>query len=120
LKHETTKPNFIPYHQSKMAGTRQSARNLSQGNSSPPSATAANGNKRKADAASPTSNKKKQQKTLEEVIPDEAKREEVKAALANEDGDEKANGDAQDNAEMEDANGGSGRFDDDGCVLMDR
>jgi hypothetical protein len=32
----------------------------------------------------------------------------VKAALANEDGDEKANGDAKDNAETEDANGGAG------------
>jgi hypothetical protein len=90
-----------------MAGTRQSARNASQGNSSPPAATATNGTKRKADAASPSSNKKKQQKTLEEVIPDEAKREEVKAALANEDGD------TEDNVEMEDANGGAGTFVDD-------
>jgi hypothetical protein len=94
-----------------MAGTRQSARNASQGtNSSPPSATPTNGTKRKADASSPTSNKKKQQKTLEEVIPDEAKREEVKAALANEDSDDKAHGDAEDKTEMEDTNGGAGRL----------
>jgi hypothetical protein len=92
-----------------MAGTRQSARNAAT-NSSPPSATPTNGTKRKADAASPTSNKKKQQKTLEEVIPDEAKREEVKAALANENGDEKANGDAEDNIEMDDTNVGAGRL----------
>jgi hypothetical protein len=110
LKQQLTKYNLIPYHQTTMAGTRQSARNASQGNSSPPAATPTNGTKRKAEAASPTSNKKKQQKTLEEVIPDEAKREEVKAALANEDGDEKANGDAKDNAETEDANGGAGRL----------
>lgn len=68
-----------------MAGTRQSTRN-----SSPPNSTPTNGTKRKADEASPTSNKKKQQKTLEEVIPDETKREEVKAALRNEDNDEES------------------------------
>jgi hypothetical protein len=90
-----------------MAGTRQSARNGSQGNSSPPAATPTNGTKRKADDASPTSNKKKQQKTLEEVIPDEAKREEVKAALANEAGDELV----EDKTENEDANGGAGACD---------
>jgi len=93
-----------------MAGTRQSARNASQGNSSPPAATPANGTKRKADDASPSSNKKKQQKTLEEVIPDEAKREEVKAALANEAGDEMAEDKVEDKTETEDAIGGAGRL----------
>jgi len=63
-----------------MAATRQST---------PPAATPTNGNKRKAGEASPTSNKKKQQKTLEEVIPDASKREEVKAALANDDSGDK-------------------------------
>lgn len=85
-----------------MAGTRQSTRNAAQANSSPPAATATNGTKRKADGASPANNKKKQQKTLEEVIPDEAKREEVKAAIATEDGDEKMEDKAEDHIEQED------------------
>ena len=85
-----------------MAGTRQSTRNAAQANSSPPAATATNGTKRKADNASPTSNKKKHQKTLEEVIPDEAKREEVKAAIANEDGDEKMEDKIDDELAQED------------------
>jgi len=92
-----------------MAGTRQSARNTSQNNSSPQAASPANGTKRKADDASPTSNKKKQQKTLEEVIPDEAKREEVKAALANEGEDVNTEDTGEDKVEHEDTNGGAGR-----------
>lgn len=85
-----------------MAGTRQSTRNAAQANSSPPADTVTNGTKRKADGASPSSNKKKQQKTLEEVIPDEAKREEVKAAIANEDGDEKMEDKIDDEVAQED------------------
>ena len=99
-------PTISPYntqHQTTtMAGTRQSTRNAAQANSSPPSATAPNGTKRKADDASPSSNKKKQQKTLEEIMPDEAKREEVKAAIANEDGDEKMEDKVEDKIEQED------------------
>ena len=94
-----------------MAGTRQSTRNASQGKSSPPAATSTNGTKRKADNASPTSNKKKQQKTLEEVIPDEAQREEVKAAIANEDTDEKMEDKVEERTEQEDTNGGAGGLD---------
>lgn len=85
-----------------MAGTRQSTRNAAQANSSPPAATATNGTKRKADNASPTSNKKKHQKTLEEVIPDEAKCEEVKAAVANENEDEKMEDKVDDEIAQED------------------
>jgi len=100
-----------------MAGTRQSARNSDQGtNSSPPAATSSNGTKRKADAASPTSNKK-QQKTLEEVIPDEAKREEVKAALANEDNDEKPENSVEHGQGKHDANGGAGMLCGNQCFL---
>jgi hypothetical protein len=78
-----------------MAATRQST---------PP----ANGTKRKADEASPTSNKKKQQKTLEEVIPDASKREEVKAALANETEPEKTENGLQNGDGKQDTNGGAG------------
>jgi hypothetical protein len=67
-----------------------------------------NGTKRKADEASPTSNKKKQQKTLEEVIPDATKREEVKAALANEDTDEKPANGTENGEGKPDTNGGAG------------
>jgi hypothetical protein len=35
----------------------------------------------------------------------------VKAALANENGDEKTNGDAEGKTEIEDTNGGAGRLD---------
>lgn len=100
-----------------MAGTRQSARVAAQSNnSSPPSATPSSGTKRKADAdaTSPTTTKgkrgrpAKQQKSLEEVIPDEGKREEVKAAVANEadegNGEEADDGDDE-KAEGQDTNG---------------
>lgn len=91
-----------------MAGTRQSTRNASNGNnSSPPSATATNGTKRKADNTSPASKKKKQQKTLEEVIPDEAQREEVKAAIANEGDEDRVEETAED--AKQDSNGEAGR-----------
>ena len=73
--------------------------------STPPAAT---GTKRKADEASPTSNKKKQQKTLEEVIPDASKREEVKAALANEAEIEKPKNGEENEVEKQDTNGGAG------------
>jgi hypothetical protein len=66
------------------------------------------GTKRKADEASPTSNKKKQQKTLEEVIPDATKREEVKAALANEDTDDKPANGTENGEGKPDTNGGAG------------
>lgn len=101
-----------------MAGTRQSTRNSDQGtNSSPPVATPTNGTKRKADASSPSSNKKKQQKTLEEVIPDEAKREEVKAALANEDNAEKPENGTDNGHGKQDVNGGEGMLCDEQCFL---
>lgn len=103
-----------------MAGTRQSARVAAQSNnSSPPSATPSSGTKRKADAdaTSPTTTKgkpgrpAKQQKSLEEVIPDEGKREEVKAAVANEadegNGEEADDGDDE-KAEGQDTNGEAG------------
>ena len=73
--------------------------------STPPAAT---GTKRKADEASPTSNKKKQQKTLEEVIPDASKREEVKAALANEAEPEESKNGVENEVEKQDTNGGAG------------
>jgi hypothetical protein len=93
-----------------MAGTHQSTRN-----SSPPAAIPTNGTKRKADDASPTSNRQKQQKTLEEVIPNASKREEVKAALANEAETNKTENGAENGAEngdgKHDTNGGAGMFD---------
>lgn len=115
--HPSPSPNPNPQKPIIMPGTRQSARNASQGNSSPTAATPTNGTKRKADATSPTSNKKKQQKTLEEVIPDKAKREEVKAVLANEAGDEKTESTSEDKAEKQDTNGGAGGLIDDGSGI---
>lgn len=104
-----------------MAGTRQSTRIASQGgNSSPPSATPANGTKRKADAASPTSNKKKQQKTLEEVVPDDAQREEVKAAIANEGDEDKVEKTAaEDETEKQESNGDAGKTNNDIEMIAD-
>ena len=105
-----------------MAGTRQSARVAAQNNnSSPPSATPTSGTKRKADATSPSSKSKakrekteKPQKTLEEVIPDENKREEVKEALSNEAQGEGKQGTSQGGDESKpegvDANGAAGMF----------
>lgn len=104
-----------------MPGTRQSARVTSQGNnSSPPAATPANGTKRKADDASPTSNKKKQQKTLEDVIPDEVQREEVKAALANEANGDEVESKTEAKAETQDTDGGAGKSIDDDVGLYVR
>lgn len=104
-----------------MAGTRQSARVAAQTNSSPPSATPSSGTKRKADAdaTSPTAktNSKrgrpaKQQKTLEEVIPDEEKRDEVKEAVGLKDETEEdvgAGGDDE-KAGKQDTNGHAGKL----------
>jgi hypothetical protein len=77
----------------------------------------ANGTKRKADEASPASNKKKQQKTLEEVIPDASKREEVKAALANEDKDDKPANGTENGEGKPDTNGGAGMLLEQQCFM---
>jgi hypothetical protein len=85
-----------------MAATRQST----------PPAT-----KRKADETSPSSNKKKQQKTLEEVIPDASKREEVKAALVNEAEPSNSENGVQNGDGKQDTNGGAGTLFYNRCFL---